>query len=360
MGRVSSAFLVGLGMVVGVVITGVFLGGWLSEKNGSKSKLVGTEKQIVDVFSSVAPSVISITAFSVERSSFSLNANKIPRGAGSGFVWDDASHIVTNLHVIVDADAIHVTLQDQSTFLATMVGAAPSMDIAVLRLKGLNRKLKPIPLGRSGLLLVGQRVLAIGNPFGLDQSLTVGVVSALGRSIESLVGTEISDVIQTDAAINPGNSGGPLLDARGYLIGVNTAIRSPTGASAGIGFAVPIDTIRRVVPDLIKYGRIRRPTVGLRLAPARLARRLGIKGLLVMSITEGSPADEAGMRALRRDGRGRIILGDVIIAVDEKPVSTAEEFMAELANHRPGDFVRFSLVSPRAERTVRVRLSALQ
>ncbi|MEE2755553.1 MAG: trypsin-like peptidase domain-containing protein [Myxococcota bacterium] len=315
---------------------------------------------LVRVFSDAAPSVVSVKAIQVERAYLNLNVNAIERGSGTGFFWDKSGHIVTNLHVIVDADAIQVTTNDQSTYVAQLVGAAPSMDLAVLRIKPASDKAQPIQLGQSLGLQVGQQVLAIGNPFGLDQSLTTGVVSALGRSIESLVGTEIADVIQTDAAINPGNSGGPLLDIRGRLIGINTAIRSPSGASAGVGFAVPVNTIKRAIPDLIAYGRIRRPTLGLRLAPRHIANRLRLEGVLVWTVNRGGPADKAGIQPTGYDRLGRLKFGDLIVQVDDVRIRTEEELIATLEKYRPGDVLQIRLLNGSRTRTVAIKLSSLK
>ncbi len=222
----------------------------------ARGELFTDEKSTISLFKQASPSVVHITAITVQRDFFSLNLYQIPEGTGSGFVWDTNGNIITNFHVIQNADAAQVTLADQSAWKARRVGAAPDKDLAVLRIDAPANRLKAIPLGTSKDLQVGQRVFAIGNPFGLDQSLTTGVISALGREIESVTRRPIQGVIQTDAAINPGNSGGPLLDSAGRLIGVNTAIYSPSGGSAGIGFAIPADTVNRIVPELIRYGKI--------------------------------------------------------------------------------------------------------
>ena len=347
----------GGGVVGGLVATCLLL--W--SPFGPRSPSASSESSVVEVFRQAAPSVVSVKAIAVERSYLSMNLNAIERGAGSGFIWNDEGHIVTNLHVIVDADAIQVTTQDQKTYRATLVGAAPSMDLAVLKVDpSAVRGRAKLALGQSSSLEVGQQVLAIGNPFGLDQSLTTGVVSALGRSIESLVGTEIVDVIQTDAAINPGNSGGPLLDSRGQLIGINTAIRSPSGGSAGVGFAVPVKTIKRAIPDLIRFGRIRRPTMGLRLAPAHIAQRLNLQGLLVWTVARGGPAEEAGIRPTRYDRSGRLSLGDQIVMVDGNRVRGEEELIVALEKLRPGDHLSVAVLRGDAVSEVRVRLAAFQ
>jgi S1-C subfamily serine protease len=304
--------------------------------------LAADEKSSVELFKKLSPSVAYITTLSQRRDVWTRNVTEIPQGTGSGFVWDDAGHVVTNFHVVRGASGAKVTLGDHTTYDAELVGVAPNQDLAVLRIKAPKDTLHPIPwIGKSEGLAVGQRVFAIGNPFGLDQTLTTGIISALGRTIEGAGGVPIDDAIQTDAAINPGNSGGPLLDSTGRLIGVNTAIYSPSGASAGIGFAVPVDTVNRVVPQLIKSGKVARPETGLvfddRLSRA-VAARYGVPGALVLGVRENSPAAVAGLRPTQRSG-GYIIPGDLIEAVDNKPVKSVAEFNAMLERYKAGDKV---------------------
>src|SRR5262247_4675204 len=246
-----------------------------------RGDLAPGEKSTITLFRQAAPSVLHITAISVQRDLFTLNLYQIPEGTGSGFVWDHSGNIITNFHVIQNADVAQVTLGDQTTWKARRVGVAPDKDIAVLRIDAPTNRLQPIPIGTSKDLQVGQSVFAIGNPFGLDQSLTTGVISALGREIESVTRRPIQGVIQTDAAINPGNSGGPLLDSAGRMIGMNTAIYSPSGASSGIGFAIPVDIVNRVVPELIRFGRVTRPGIGVQLVDDQLAQELGAPGPIV-------------------------------------------------------------------------------
>ena len=241
-----------------------------------RGNLTQEERSTIDVFRSVSPSVCYITTVERRTTIFSMNPRYYPQGTGSGFVFDKAGHIVTNYHVVADADLRLVTLADQSQYRAKVVGWEPDKDIAVLKIDVEPEKLTPIPIGMSGDLQVGQKVLAIGNPYGLDHTLTTGVVSALGREIESVTGRTIREVIQTDAAINPGNSGGPLLDSSGRLIGVNTQIASPSGANAGIGFAVPVDVVNSIVPEIIRFGRVRKPMLGIRLVPEYKTVSLGI------------------------------------------------------------------------------------
>src|SRR4029077_19335848 len=241
--------------------------------------LSGEEKRDIEVFRRAQASVVFITSLALRRSPFAFDVQQIPQGSGSGFVWDRRGHIVTNFHVIQQGDAFAVTLSDQSEWEAKVAGVAPDKDLALLKITAPADRLIPLPVGVSRGLLVGQRVLAVGNPFGLDHSLTVGVVSALGRELQSPNGRRIRDVIQTDAAINPGNSGGPLLDSTGRLIGVNAAIFSPSGASAGIGFAVPVDTVSRLMPQLIERGRALEAGIGATFIPESYNRQLGIQGV---------------------------------------------------------------------------------
>ncbi len=245
----------------------------------------------IEVFRRAAPSVVNVHSLALRRNLFSLDVFEIPRGSGSGFVWDREGHVVTNFHVLEGGSSFQVTLSDQSTWEAKLVGAAPAKDLAVLRIDAPRRKLDPLELGHSSTLVAGQKVLALGNPFGLDHSLTVGVVSALGRELRAPNGRTIRDVIQTDAAINPGNSGGPLLDSSGRLIGVNSAIYSPSGASAGVGFAVPVDTVRRLVPQLIQHGRPIRPGIGIVPLSEAIAARNELEGVVIREIVPGTPAE---------------------------------------------------------------------
>ncbi len=254
-----------------------------------RGNLAEDERTTIELFKSASPSVVHITTHRVERDFFSLDMYKIPRGSGTGFVWDKAGHIVTNYHVIQGADIAYVAFADQSSYTAKLVGVAPDKELAVIRVDAPEDKLQPLPLGTSGDLEVGLKTFAIGNPFGLDHTLTTGIISALGREIESTGRVPIKDVIQTDAAINPGNSGGPLLDSSGRLIGVNTAIFSPSGAYAGIGFAIPADTVRWVVPELIQHGKIIRPGLAMTVASDRVTERAGLPGVLILDVDRAAP-----------------------------------------------------------------------
>lgn len=298
-----------------------------------------SERRRIEVFRSASPAVVHITTLKVQARPFSINSREVPAGTGSGFVWDDSTHIVTNYHVIQGASRAVVTLADQRNYEARIVGQDPDHDLAVLRLDGAPKDLVALPIGQSKDLLVGQQALAIGNPFGLDQTLTTGVVSALDREIESVSGRPIRGVIQTDAAINPGNSGGPLLDSSGRLIGVNTAIYSRTGASVGIGFAIPVDTLRRIVPELIAHGRRIRPSLGVQLANDSVSARLKLPGLLVLSTVPGSGAERAGIRSTQRGEDGRLILGDVITAISGKAIRSIDDIHLALEETKVGESV---------------------
>ncbi len=256
-----------------------------------RGPLLAEEQNQIEVFRKTSPSVVHITTLETQRDFFSLNVQQVPRGTGTGFVWDERGHVVTNFHVIQGASAARVTLADQSMHRASLVGAFPDRDLAVLKIDVPAAKAPPLPLGTSRDLVVGQKVYAIGNPFGLDQTLTTGIVSALNREIDSVNQRTIRGVIQTDAAINPGNSGGPLLDSAGRLIGVNTAIYSPSGASAGIGFAIPVDEVNRIVPRLIRDGRFVRPAIGVTAGPAGMHQALRLpRGVALVQVAPGSPA----------------------------------------------------------------------
>ena len=322
----------------------------------SAQSLDSDEVATINLFRDASRSVAYITSIALRRSRFTLNVQEIPRGAGSGFVWDQEGHIVTNYHVIRGANAAQVTLADQTTWDARIIGVAPEKDLAVLEIDAPSSDLRPIRVGSSVELQVGQKVFAIGNPFGLDQTLTTGIISALGREIESPARIPVRNVIQTDAAINPGNSGGPLLDSSGRLIGVNTAIASPTGASAGIGFAIPVDTVAWVVPEIIAKGRLERPRIGIETASAR--RWLEIDGALITRVAPGGAADAAGLRGTSRDRRGRLVAGDVITAIDETPIRSEADLFLTLERLEPGRTVLVTYLRGRELRKAEVALEA--
>lgn len=297
------------------------------------------ERNNIQIFKQSSPSVVTVTNQTLVRNRRSFDLQTVPQGAGTGFIWDQQGIVVTNYHVLEGAKKITITLPDQSHWPAEVVGLAPDKDLAVLRIQAPAEKLKALPLGDSSQLEVGRKVLAIGNPFGLDATLTIGVVSALGREIESPNKRTIRNVIQTDAAINPGNSGGPLLNSQGQLIGVNTMIYSPSGASAGIGFAIPVNTVKAIVPQLIAHGRLVRPVLGIDVAPQEWATRNNIKGVPVLRSIPGLPAADIGIVGVSRSARGVITLGDVIVAVAGQKVDDYDDLLSILEQHRAGDTV---------------------
>jgi S1-C subfamily serine protease len=323
----------------------------------ARGDLAEDEKSTIELFKRASPSVVYITTLSRRAVNF-FEMTEVPQGTGSGFLWDRQGHVVTNFHVLQGSDSSVVTLSDQSNWKAAVVGVEPDKDLAVLRISAPADKLPPILVGTSKGLQVGQKVFAIGNPFGLDETLTTGIVSALGRTIDAVTGRKIQNVIQTDAAINPGNSGGPLLDSAGRLIGVNTQIASPSGASAGIGFAVPVDTVNEVVPELIAHGRIVRPRLGIVPATEGIARQLGVTGVLVLSVQEGSGAAKAGLQGTERDREGSLILGDIIVGVAGKDVASYDDLVTALEKQKVGDTVPVKIVRNDRTLTVAVVLMA--
>jgi S1-C subfamily serine protease len=313
----------------------------------ARGTLAEDEQNNISVFKAASVSTVHITTLATARSFFSLDVMQVPRGTGSGFLWDDRGYVVTNFHVVQGASGAQVTLSDQSAWKAALVGAFPDRDLAVLRIDAPREKLRPLAVGSSKDLQVGQKVYAIGNPFGLDQSLTTGVISALNREIESATGRAIRGVIQTDAAINPGNSGGPLLDSAGRLIGVNTAIFSPSGAFAGIGFAIPVDEVNRIVPRLIKDGKFVRPALGIQAAPLEFQTALGIQsGVAIVGVLPKGPAAAAGIKSFQRAPGGELIVGDIITAFEGKAVNNLDELLQALEQRQPGDRVKLTLMRP--------------
>ncbi len=303
------------------------------------SGLLEDERNTIQVFRRVSPSVAFITNKQLRRDVFSLNVFEIPAGTGSGFVWDAQGHVVTNFHVLQGGNAFSVTLAGGKTYEAKLVGTEAAKDLAVLRIDAPAAELVPIEPGDSAPLLVGQKVLAVGNPFGLDQTLTTGIISALGREIRSVAGNLIDDVIQTDASINPGNSGGPLLDSSGRLIGVNTAIVSPSGSSAGVGFAVPVNTVKRIVPQIIRYGKVKHAGLAIHVLADDFARRWGVTGVVVREVKPGGPADRAGMKPLEMDRWGRVTSFDILTGIDDREIQGYDDMFAALDGRRPGEQV---------------------
>ena len=337
---------------------------WAPKSDGvrtvaARGDLAADEKATIELFEKSRDSVVFISTSRLVRDYWTRNVFAVPRGTGSGFIWDDGGHVVTNYHVIEGASEATVRLADGRDYKAALVGASPAHDIAVLKIGVGIKRPPPVPVGSSRDLKVGQKVFAIGNPFGLDWTLTGGIVSALDRSLGGGQGGQaIEHLIQTDAAINPGNSGGPLLDSAGRLIGINTAIYSPSGASAGIGFAVPVDTVLRVVPELIRDGRYVRPALGVEVDEQinwQLVSATGVEGVFLLRVRPGSAADKAGLKGadVRREG---IIPGDVVTAVVGKPVDSVARLLARLDERKVGERVTLSVRNGEETRTVEVEL----
>ncbi|UCF33795.1 MAG: trypsin-like peptidase domain-containing protein [Phycisphaerales bacterium] len=324
-----------------------------------RGDLADNEKATIELFEGCSRSVVYVSPLLRRRVGTWFGSQfVIEEGTGSGFIWDEDGHIVTNYHVIQEAEACQVILPDNTTYEASLVGIWPDKDIAVLRIDAPPEVIAPILIGTSHDLRVGQSVFAIGNPFGLDFTLTTGVVSALNRQIRSVTGRTIQGVIQTDAAINPGNSGGPLLDSAGRLIGMNTSIYSESGVYAGIGFAVPVDTIKRVVPQLIEFGRVIRPGLGIVPDDIRPL-RLGIEGVLIWSVSPGGAADKVGLRGNAIDRDGRFVLGDIILRIGNAPTPDTDTLLNVLERYEVGDVVEVTTNRLGRQETRSVRLQAL-
>ncbi len=326
-----------------------------------RGNLAEDETSTIELFEQSRDSVVFITTRQRVMDAWTRNIFSVPSGTGSGFIWDDSGHIVTNFHVIKGASEATVRLADGRDYKASLVGASPAHDIAVLKAGIGIKRPAPVPLGTSQDLRVGQKVFAIGNPFGLDWTLTTGIVSALGRSLPTEDGRNIDNLIQTDAAINPGNSGGPLLDSAGRLIGINTMIYSPTGSSAGIGFAVPVDTVNRVVPQLISRGKYIRPGLGITVDDKlndRLTGMMDITGVVILNVSPGSAAAVAGLKGAKISRNGSITPGDIIVALDNQPIDSVEELLSRLDKYKVGDTVQVTILRKDNEITVPVTLQA--
>jgi len=316
-----------------------------------RGPLLPAEQSLIRLFETTSPSVAYIFIERLQATSFFTA--EVARGAGSGFVWDNAGHIVTNYHVVEDARTVKVQLDAGRVYSARVVGVAPDYDLAVVKLGETVPGLKPIPIGTSSDLRIGQSVYAIGNPFGLTRTLTSGIVSALDRHLPTSDIREIAGAIQTDAAINPGNSGGPLLDSAGRLVGVTTAIKSPSGGSTGVGLAIPVDLVNRIVPQLIARGRAPQPTIGIVPVHPDLVARAGITGVVIAEVVRGSPAALAGLQPLdQRHSR----LGDVIVAVNGRPVESLPTFAAELDRVGIDKIAELTVVRDGKERRVKVKV----
>ncbi|TXN01525.1 trypsin-like serine protease [Methylobacterium sp. WL64] len=326
----------------------------------ARGDLAQSESATIALFERASPSVVHVFARSAATGRDLLDADdeggeQGGTQTGTGFVWDGAGHVVTNTHVVQNAaqsgGSVSVRMSDGEVVSATLVGLAPSYDLAVLRLGRVAKMPPPLAIGTSADLKVGQSTFAIGNPFGLDHTLTTGVISAVRRRMPTSAGRELSGVIQTDAAINPGNSGGPLLDSAGRLIGVNTAIVSPSGASAGIGFAIPVDVVNRVVPELIRVGRVRNPGIGIIAAQEAAAARLGIDGVVVLRVLPGSPAAQAGLRGVDPQSGD---LGDVIVAAEDRPIRRLADLTAAIEEAGLGAAINLKVARGGRIREVRI------
>ena len=320
--------------------------------------LATDEQNNVEVYKAIAPGVVSIKSTSYRQDFFGQVEEG--SGSGSGSVIDDQGHILTNFHVIEGAQKLSVSLGGDKTYPATVVGGDPDTDLAVIKVEAPRAQLTIVPLGDSDALVVGQKVLAIGNPFGFDRTLTTGVISGLQRPIRARNNRPIEGAIQTDASINPGNSGGPLLDSRGRMIGINSQILSPSGASAGVGFAIPVSIAKRVVPELIKNGMVRRPKLGISPRDVKDLRgqvRLPVTdGILLIYVAPGGSAAAAGLRGTEQTEDGDIVLGDIIMSIDGEKVGTTDDLYRILDKHKVGDVVNVEVFRDNGRRTVSVRL----
>ncbi|WP_373031219.1 S1C family serine protease [Sulfurovum sp.] len=321
----------------------------------ARGDLSDLEKTNIEIFRQASPSVVYITTLSDMVNLWTRDITRIPRGTGSGFIWDRHGHIITNYHVLQGASVIRIRLSDQRTFNAVLVGASPNHDIAVLRMPIVSNMPSALPIGTSHDLQVGQMMYAIGNPFGLDQTLTTGIVSALNRSLYNDNGSQIKGLIQTDAAINPGNSGGPLLDSAGRLVGINTAIYSPSGAYAGIGLAVPVDTVNRIVPQLIAHGKYERPKLGITIdneLNKLITDQYGIKGVAVIEVQQGSSAEAAGLKGVERMDKAHLLTGDIILGIDGHEIEDINTLLSTLEKYQIGDRIKLRYLREKKENTI--------
>jgi S1-C subfamily serine protease len=342
-----------------------YIKGWLLEGQveprvvTERGQLLSDEENTIKIFEDTSPSVVFITTQEAELNAWTRTVNETPLGSGSGFIWDNKGHVVTNFHVIKNSASATVRLSDHRTYKARLVGASPRHDIAVLKINVAIDRPNPVPIGTSKDLKVGQNIYAIGNPFGLDHTLTTGIISALGRSIDSDAGGQIENLIQVDAAINPGNSGGPLIDSAGRLIGINTAIYSPSGSSSGIGFSIPVDNVNRVVPQLISKGRYIRPVLGLNIddhSNRIITKEYNVEGIAILGVAEGSGADNAGLVGISYIN-DEYVLGDVIQKFDDRPVSTVADLMDILDEYEAGEAVNLTVLRDNRQIDVNVLLT---
>ena len=352
-------FLVGFVLALFVLTQADIIKPLTLQKITPKQPLYFGEQQTIKLFKEASPSVAFITTKVNVQDYWSRNVYTIPQGTGSGFVWDDKGHIVTNYHVIKGASGASIRFNDGKNYSASLVGASPQHDLAVLKISTFLDSKPPLKIGTSHDLQVGQKVFTIGNPFGLDYTLTSGIISALNRTLDGDKSFVIENLIQTDAAINPGNSGGPLLDSSGRLIGVNTAIYSPSGASAGVGFAVPVDVVNRVVSAIIAKGKYTRPTLGITInkeVNEMIQREYNTQGVVVLDVKQGSSAQRAGLQGSKIDYYNQIILGDIITQIDGKRVTSITKLLNLLDNYQVGDRVVLDIIRNEQQSKVEVVL----
>ncbi len=323
--------------------------------------LLEAEERVIEIYKNTVPSVVNVANIRY-ADNFFYGKVEVPQGTGTGFVWDEKGHIVTNFHVVQGGNSFLVTFHnDKKQYKAKVVGVAPKQDIAVLKLTEMPKSLKPISVGESKKLQVGQMSLALGNPFGFDHSISKGIISALGRKIDGIGGVKIHDMIQTDAAINQGNSGGPLLNSSGDVIGMNTMIVSRSGSSAGLGFAVPVDTIKRITPQLIEYGKVIRPGLQIGVLESEVRDQyIGGKGVVLSFVDPEGAAGEAGLKGMMRDRRGRIYIGDVILKINKKEVNSRDDIYHELGKYKIGETIDVEILRNNKKMNVEVKLKALQ
>lgn len=338
-----------------IVFTMCFSASFAAEK-----MLLENERNSISIFQNTASSIVNVSNMKVGRGMFDRDATEFEAGMGSGFVWNKDGFIVTNFHVVDNGVSFLISFKDdKKQYRAKLVGADPKKDIAVLKLIDMPKTLNPISVGVSKTLQVGQKALAIGNPLGLDHTLTTGTISALERKIRGYGGVSINGMIQTDAAINPGNSGGALLDSQGKLIGINAMIFNGAGAqsSAGLGFAIPVDTVSAIVPQIIKYGKVIMPGLGIAILEENFALRFGISdGVMIKFVDPNGPSAKAGLRGIRSDRRGQYFLGDLIVAIDSTPIKNFDDLYSVLDKHKIGDRVKLKYVRENKEKTIEIIL----
>lgn len=324
------------------------------------SALLEYEKNSISVFQNTADSVVNVSNLKQTKGFFDMDATEVQAGMGSGLVWDTAGHIITNYHVVDGGDAFSISFRDdQKQYKAKFIGGDPKNDLAVLKLQELPKNLKPIPRGDSKNLLVGQKALAIGNPLGLDHTLTTGSISALGRKIKGYGGVSIEGMVQTDASINPGNSGGALLDSQGKLIGMNAMIYNAggAGASAGLGFAIPVAIIKDLVPQIIQFGKVNRPGLGVAILEEAYTARFGLReGVMIKYVDPKSPAARAGLQGISRDRFGQYYLGDTIIGINKDSIKNFDDLYSAINKYKIGDKVTVRFIREGKEKVLTITL----